>query len=84
METELAASLIVGSLTTANVLVSTVAMALGGFAAAYPNRAAEIWGSQRLHNLAPQRRAAFIGWYRMFGILLFLAGLLCVVDSNVF
>ena len=69
---------------TANVVVSAVAMALGGFAAASPHRAAEIWGWRRLHNLAPQRRAAFISWYRMFGILLFLAGLLWVVDSNVF
>ena len=39
MGTELVALLIVGSLTAANVLVSTVAMALGGFAAASPHRA---------------------------------------------
>lgn len=84
MATELVALLIVGALTATNLLVSTVAMTLGTFVATSPHRAAKIWGSQRLHNLAPQRRAAFISWYRVFGMLLFLAGLLCVVDSIVF
>ncbi len=67
-----------------NLLVSTVAMALGAFAAASPRRAAEIWGSQRLHNLAQDRQASFVCWYRIFGILLFLAGVLFAVDSIVF
>lgn len=67
--------------TAANLLVSTAAVALGGFAAASPDRAAEIWGSQRLHNLAPERQSSFVRWYRVFGIFLFLAGLLLVVDS---
>ena len=80
MPTEPVALLMIGVVTTANVLVSAVAMTFGGFAAASPHRAAEIWGWQRLQNLAPERRAAFISWYRMFGILLFLAGLLFVVD----
>jgi hypothetical protein len=70
--------------TAANLLVSTVAMALGSFIAALPHRAAQIWGSQRLANLAPERRASFVRWYRVFGILLCLAGLLFVVDSIVF
>jgi hypothetical protein len=64
--------------------VGAVAMALGAFAAASPHRAAEIWGSQRLGNLAPERRASFVWWYRVFGILLFLGGLLFAVDSIVF
>jgi hypothetical protein len=67
-----------------NLLVGAVAMALGAFAAASPHRAAEIWGSQRLGNLAPERRASFVWWYRVFGILLFLGGLLFAVDSIVF
>ena len=67
-----------------NLLVSIVAMALGAFAAASPRRAAEIWGSQRLHNLAPDRKASFVRWYRVFGILLFLGGVLFAVDSIVF
>lgn len=65
----------------ANLLVSTVAMALGAFVAASPHRAAEIWGSQRLARLAPEQRASFVGWYRAFGILLCLIGVLMAVDS---
>ena len=44
MPTKPVALLLIGAVTTANVLVSTVAMAFGGFAAATPNRAADIWG----------------------------------------
>jgi hypothetical protein len=68
----------------ANLLVSTVAMALGTFVAAFPHQAAEIWGSQRLAKLSPERRALFIGWYRAFGVVLCLAGVLLAVDSTVF
>ena len=68
----------------ANLLVSIVAMALGTFVAASPHRAAKTWGSQRLANLAPERRASFVRWYRAFGVLLFLAGVLLGVDSIVF
>ena len=42
-----------------NVLVSPVAAALGAFAAGFPRRAAQIWGSQRLYNLTPERRPLF-------------------------
>ena len=70
--------------TAANLLVSTVAMALGTFVAASPDRAAKVWGSQRLHKLAPEGRASFVLWYRVFGVLLFLAGFLFVVDGIVF
>jgi hypothetical protein len=74
----------VGPTLTANLIVSTVAMALGAFVAASPRRAAEIWGSHRLHNLAPERQSSFVRWYRVFGILLFLGGVLFAVDSVVF
>jgi membrane protein YqaA with SNARE-associated domain len=69
--------------TVANLLVSVVAVALGGFVAASPDRAAKIWGSQRLDNLAPERRPSFMRWYRVFGILLCVAGVLLAVDSIV-
>lgn len=59
-------------------------MALGIFVTASPYRAAKIWGSQRLANLAPERKALFVSWYRGFGILLCLAGVLSAVDSVVF
>ena len=66
------------------LLLSTVTMALGSFVAASPHRAAMIWGSQRLANLAPERRGSFVRWYRAFGILLCLAGVLLAVDSIFF
>jgi membrane protein YqaA with SNARE-associated domain len=75
---------IICAATAANLLVSTVAMALGTFVAASPHRAAKVWGSQRLHKLAPEGRASFVLWYRVFGALLFLAGFLFVVDNIVF
>ena len=59
-------------------------MVLGAFAAASPHRAAAIWASQRLANLAPERRASFVRWYRVFGITLSLAGALLLVDCVVF
>jgi hypothetical protein len=67
----------------ASLLVSILTLALGAFVAALPHRAARTWGSQRLARLAPERRASFILWYRAFGILLCLAGVLLAVDSIV-
>ena len=84
MEAGLDALLIIFVPTAVNLLVSTVTMALGIFITASPHRAAKIWGSQRLANLAPERRALFIRWYRAFGILLCLAGVLVALDSVVF
>ena len=84
MKAVLAAPLSSGTLMATYLLVSAVAMALGTFVAASPLRAAKIWGSQRLANLAPERRASFVRWYRAFGILLCLAGVLLAVDSIVF
>lgn len=73
-----------GGLMAANLLVSTVTTALGLLVAAFPHRAAKIWGSQRLAKLAPERRALFVGWYRAFGIILCLAGVFLAVDTIVF
>jgi hypothetical protein len=67
-----------------NLLAAGIAMAIGGFAAISPLRAAEIWGWQRLERLAPDRRPSFVRWYRAFGFLLWLAGLLFAVESLVF
>jgi hypothetical protein len=69
---------------TANLFVSTVSMALGLFVAVSPHKASEIWGSQRLRNLSSEQRASFARWYRAFGILLWLVGLLCAVDEVLF
>jgi hypothetical protein len=60
--------------------VSILTLALGTFVAVLPHRAARTWGSQRLARLAPEHRALFILWYRAFGIILCLAGVLFAVD----
>jgi len=83
MEPELAALLIVGELTAADLVASVVAMALGAFAAASPRRAAEIWSSERLHNMTPERQALFVRWWRIFGIFIFATGAL-FAHSKVF
>ena len=66
------------------LVMSTVTMALGIYVAASPHQAAKIWGSQRLANLAPERRASFIRGYRVFGIFLFLTGVLLAIETIVF
>lgn len=84
MKGELTAVSIIFGPAEAHLLVSAVTIALGAFIAASPRQAAKIWGSQRLANLAPERRASFVHWYRAFGILLCLTGALLAVDSIVF
>lgn len=66
---------------TASLTVSAVSVVLGIFIAVSPDRAAKIWGAQRLDNLAPAGRALFGRWYRAFGILLCLAGVLFAAES---
>lgn len=84
MKAALAALSFIFDLTAANLLVSAITLVLGTFIAASPHRAAKIWGSQRLANLAPERRASLVRWYRVYGILLCLAGALFALDSLVF
>jgi hypothetical protein len=67
--------------TDINLFVSAIAMALGVFVTASPAVAAEIWSSERLQRLAPQKRAAFVRWYRVLGILLCLGAALFAFDS---
>jgi len=83
MKEGLVAPSIISAPTVANLLVSFVAVALGTFVAASPHRAANIWGQRRVTNLTPERRASFVRWYRVFGILLCVAGVLFAVDSIV-
>jgi hypothetical protein len=84
MKAGLAALSIIFDLTAANLLVSGITLVLGTFIAASPHRAAKIWGSQQLANLAPERRDTLVRWYRVYGILLCLAGTLFALDSLVF
>jgi hypothetical protein len=67
-----------------NLVVSAVGIALGIFAVVTPQRAAEIWGSERLAKLAPTRRVLFLLWYRVFGVILCLAAILFALDSKMF
>lgn len=76
MEPKLAAFLIVGDLTAADLVVSVVAVAFGAFAAVSPRRAAEIWASERLRNMTSERQVLFVRWYRVFGIFLLAGGVL--------
>ncbi len=64
-----------------NVVVSVVAVAIGSLILAAPDRAAGIWASQRLANATPEQRAALVGWYRVLGICLCVAGILLAVDN---
>ena len=65
----------------ANVVVSAVAIAIGSFIVASPDQAARIWGAQRFANSTPERRNVLVRWYRIFGISVFLAGVLLALDS---
>ena len=67
-----------------NLLVSGVAIALGVFITVAPDRAALIWGSERLNKLAPPRRSLFLQCYRAFGVVLCLAALLFALDTVAF
>jgi hypothetical protein len=65
-------------------LLSAAAMVFGAFVVVSPIRAAKIWAAGGLDTLEPARRVVFLGWYRVFGIVLFLGGLLSWVDSIAF
>jgi len=64
-----------------NVVVSFGTIILGAFIVASPAQAARIWGSEKLEKLAPAKKTALLRWYRVFGILLCLGGILSVVDG---
>jgi len=84
MATALLAFFTVFASAALNLLVSTATMALGAFTVVSPARAAEIWGSRRFQNLAPERKASFLWWFRVLGIFLFLGGVFFGVDRVVF
>jgi hypothetical protein len=60
--------------------LSILTGALGVFVTASPARAAKIFASGRLEKLPPRERALFLRWYRAFGIILCLSGLLFALD----
>lgn len=84
MEPKLAAFSVVDTLTAADLLVSAITVTLGTYAVVSPRRAAELWGSERLRNMAPERQTSFVRWYRVVGICLVVMGVLLAMDSLVF
>jgi hypothetical protein len=64
-----------------NLLISTVALAFGIFAASSPMRATKVWGWKQLDQLEPRNKIRYLLWYRAFGIFLGLAGILFALDS---
>jgi len=64
--------------------LSAVAVLLGLFVMNSPTRAATIWGWGHLNKLAPKQKALYLLWYRAFGIVLCLGGMLFAVDSIAF
>ena len=58
------------------LLISTIAMAFGIFAALLPAQATKLWGWKHLNQLDPRHRTLYLRWYRTFGITLGLSGVL--------
>lgn len=64
-----------------NLFIGTMAVALGIFVATSPMRATKVWGWKQFDQLGPRDRTLYLRWYRAFGILLGLAGILFALDS---
>ncbi len=64
-----------------NILVSTIALALGLFIISAPMQAARLWSGNRFEKLTPDRRVWFLRVYRALGVMLSVAGLLFALDS---
>ena len=67
-----------------NLLACAVALTFGLLAIASPARAARIWGWNRLDELPAARRIFYLRWYRVFGVVLCLGGVLLAIDSLIF
>ena len=64
-----------------DLLPSVLALTFGLLAAAAPSRAALLWSGDRMRDLPPGRRVVFLRWYRVFGLMLLLAGVLLAADK---
>lgn len=64
-----------------NLMISTMAVALGVFVTASPMRATKVWGWKQFDQLAPRHRTLYLRCYRAFGVLLGFAGILLALDS---
>jgi hypothetical protein len=64
-----------------NFTVSLIAIVLGAYIIASPAGAARIWGSEKLEKMDRAQGVVFLRWFRLFGILLCLGGVLSAIDS---
>ena len=64
-----------------NLLISTLAVALGIFVAASSMRATKVWGWKQFDQLGPKHRTLYLRCYRAFGVLLGFAGILFALNS---
>jgi hypothetical protein len=64
-----------------NILVSTIALALGLFITSAPAQAARVWSAGRMEKLAPARRVWFLRAYRTLGVMMLVTGVLFALDS---
>jgi hypothetical protein len=64
-----------------NLLISTIALALGIFAAVSPAQATKLWGWKQISQLDPRDRILYLRWYRAFGISLGLSGALLALGD---
>jgi hypothetical protein len=62
------------------LLISTIALAFGTFAAVSPVQATKLWGWKHLNQLGPRDRMIYLRWYRGFGITLGLSGALLALE----
>lgn len=64
-----------------SLFATIAAVALGIFVVASPARAADIWGRKQLDKLPPDQRASYLRVYRVFGVVLCVAGALAALES---
>ena len=64
-----------------DLALSVISIILGAFITASPDRAAKIWGSEKLQRLTPAQEIVFVRWFRALGVLICLGGILFAIDS---
>lgn len=63
-----------------DLVISTLSVALGIAVTAEPERAARVWGWKDLDRLTPSSRCWYLRTYRIFGVLLSIAGIMVAVE----
>jgi hypothetical protein len=61
-----------------------LAVIFGLYAAISPSRAVRWWGRRDLYRLPRSRQVLYLRWYRAFGVILCLGGVLFTLDNVLF